>query len=429
MGTFFDSFSKLFSATAAVFDVWFIVFPPLLFALFKVLWLNHAQETYASKIKWVLLEIIPPRDVEKSPHPMELIFNGFSGVTKTSNTAEMFIIGEFPDAFSFEIASQDGQVHFYVRTNELYRNLVEGHFYAQYPDIELVEVPDYIYNVPHTIPNKDWDLFGADFELEKADLYPIRTYKFFEESVTGKMLDPLAGLIEVMAKSRPGEHFWLQYIVTPEKESWYKTGKKTIDEFLGKAEEKHLGFFGTIFAHLKDILSNLGRALFGSELAFSSGENGEKKDEAPVEFRLTPGEKDILKGLETNLGKYMYKVRMRYVYIARKELFSKLFGVSAFIGAMKQFNDHNANSLKPTDNSKTDAKYWFANERKRYRQRRLLRRYMARSNDPSNTRFYLSAEELATVFHIPDMSVTSPTLTRTASKRGGAPSNLPIQEI
>jgi hypothetical protein len=40
----------------------------------------------------------------------------------------------------------------------------------------------------------------------------------------------------------------------------------------------------------------------------------------------------------------------------------------------------------------------------------------------------LSSEELATVFHIPDMAVTAPSMARVAAKRGAAPGNLPIQE-
>jgi hypothetical protein len=39
----------------------------------------------------------------------------------------------------------------------------------------------------------------------------------------------------------------------------------------------------------------------------------------------------------------------------------------------------------------------------------------------------MSTEELATVFHFPDMNVLAPSLTRVEAKRGGAPSNLPIE--
>ena len=123
----------------------------------------------------------------------------------------------------------------------------------------------------------------------------------------------------------------------------------------------------------------------------------------------------------------MFKTKMRYLYVGRRETFNKPTGVSALIGGIKQFNDQNLNSFKPNDDTKTDAKYLFVEPRLRYRQRRIFRRYVSRDSDPQFNRFELSTTELATIFHIPDMSVVAPSLTRVAAKRGGAPSNLPIQ--
>lgn len=415
------------SAFSAVFSVWFIIFPPLLFFLFKILWTLHVEGQYGSKLKWVLLEIIPPRDIEKSPQLMESIFAGFAGVMKTPTVLETWVKGEFPSSFSLEIASLEGQTHMYVRTQVGFRNLVEAHFYAQYPSIEIVEVPDYVNLVPKTVPNRDWDLWGADFGFVKEDLYPIKTYKYFEESVTGKMIDPLAGVFEVMGKIGPGQHLWLQLIVTPYSEKWQKTGQETVDEFLGKVKEKKAGVLATLFHDIKDVFLNLGKGMMGREVIFTSSAKEEKKDEAPVEFRLTPGEKEILKALQANLGKQMFQTRMRFVYVARREVYHKPTGVSAFIGAIKQFNDFNLNGLKPTDISKTYANFIFVDSRLRYRQRRHFSRYISRNTDPQYSRIMLSSEELATVFHIPDMAVTAPSLTRVVAKRSGAPANLPIQ--
>lgn len=409
--------------------LWFFILPPFLLFLFKILWEDHVQGKFASKITWVLLEIIPPRDIEKSPQPMESIFSGLSGVLKSPNTSEQWIIGELPVSFSLEIASTNGTTHMYVRTQTGFRNLVEAHFYAQYPGVEIVEVPDYVKNIPKTIPNKDWDIWGADFGLVKEDLYPIKTYKFFEETVTGTMIDPLAGLFETMGTAGPGQHLWLQYTITPVKEDWYKTGRGTIDTFLGKVKEKKMGILMRLFMDFIDVFANIGRGLTGGETTFSTGAKAEKKDEAPVEFRLTPGEKDVLKALENNLGKQMFKVRMRYVYIGRRGIFNKMTGVSAFVGGLKQFSDQNLNGFKPLNNTKTDAKYLFVQKRLRFYQRQILRRYINRDTDPQHTRFLLSSEELATVFHIPDMSVTAPALTRVTAKRGSAPANLPIQNL
>jgi hypothetical protein len=54
---------------------------------------------------------------------------------------------------------------------------------------------------------------------------------------------------------------------------------------------------------------------------------------------------------------------------------------------------------------------------------------MTRDSDPQSTRFLFSTEELATIFHIPDMGVLAPSLTRVSAKRGGAPANLPTQDL
>jgi hypothetical protein len=433
MGTLFSDLTYFFSAIgsmfSAVFDVWFIVFPPLLYFVFKLLWMKYVQDDFSSKIKWVVLEIVPPRDIEAGPLPMESVFAGFAGVEKGPSMAEEFIKGELPVSFSLELVSTEGQVHFYVRTQVGFRNLVEAHFYAHYPNIEITEVPDYVANIPRTVPNKDWDLWGTDFVLVKNDLYPIKTYKYFEESVTGKMIDPLAGLIETMGKIGPGQHIWLQYIVTPLKPTWSKDfGQAYVDEFLGRTKEKQPGVFARLFADIMDVITNIGKGLMGHEVAYSADAVAEKKEEQPVEFRLTPGEKDALKALQANLGKQMFKTRMRHIYVGRRETFSKPTGVSAFIGGIKQFNDQNLNGFKPYDLSKTYANYVMSAPRLRYRQRRIFRRYITRDADPQSSRFLLSTEELATVFHIPDMAITAPSLTRVTAKRSGAPSNLPIQE-
>lgn len=132
MGTLFsniaDTFSMMGTVFSVVLSVWFILFPPLLYFLFHILWMLHVQGHFGSKLKWVLLEIIPPRDIEASPLPMESIFTAFAGVIKSPTTAEELIVGEFPASFSLEMASIEGQVHFYIRTQVGFRNLVEAHF-------------------------------------------------------------------------------------------------------------------------------------------------------------------------------------------------------------------------------------------------------------------------------------------------------------
>ena len=122
----------------------------------------------------------------------------------------------------------------------------------------------------------------------------------------------------------------------------------------------------------------------------------------------------------------MFKVKMRLLYLGRRDGFDRS-NISNFMGALKQFSDQNMNGFKFNDVSKTYANYLFVNERLRYRQRRLFRRYIFRDPTPGEKMFMMSTEELASVFHMPDMSVVAPTLARVSTKRAGAPANLPIE--
>lgn len=421
-----DLFRGIGHALSLFGEVWFLVLPPAFYWVFLETWLDHVQGRYSSGTKYIMLELIPPREVEKSPKLMETVFCGLAGIHKNYNTYEVFVEGMFVPPLSLEIASDNGSVHFYIRTAAVFRNLVEANFFAQYPDMEITEVPDYVLNAPATIPNDQYELWGSDFVLTKDDLYPIKTYKFFEEDVTGKMIDPLAGMIEMMGKLPPGQTMWVQLIIAPSKDNWHKeSGKSTVDKFLGKAKKVERGAIGGLFFDIFDILRNLLKA-FLSEPEFEKAKKDDKQEQ-PLEFRLSPGEKEVLKALESNLGKQMFTVKMRMVYFGVREGFTKSF-VSMFMGVIKQFSDNNLNGFKPEGFSKTQADFLFVTERLRFMQRRIYNRYRWRDRTPSDKQFLLSVEELATVFHPPDLAVMAPALTRVSAKRGTAPSNLPIFE-
>ena len=400
---------------------WFIILPPILFFVFDIYWIRHIQDAFWASADWVVLEIIPPKNIEKSPKPMEALFVLFAGAEKGYDIAEEYISGMFPDYMSLEIVSDQGTVHFYIRTMKKYRNLVEAGIYGQYPDCEIIEVPDYVNEVPKIIPNGQWDLWGADIAVQNHEAYPIRTYKAFEEDITGTMIDPLSGLLEVMGKVGPGQQMWLQWVIAPHKPSWAgKKGKELTDKLKGK-EKKVVPLFERIWKDITDVFGGIFTG-WHTPVEFAAEK---KKDEQPLDTRLSPGERDVLKAVEDNLGKLQFSTKGRYLYLGRRENFDKATGITAFWGSIKQFNDDNLNSLKPDNTSKTFANWFNQRNRLRYRQRKILRRYRNRSRDGAT--FTFSTEELATVFHFPDMNVMAPSFSRVEAKRGGAPSNLPIE--
>lgn len=398
------------------YQYWWIIFPMAFYYLFKLIWMDSIQKSWAKSLEWTLLEVIPPKDLERGPKPMESIYHGLVGVVVSFTAKEEFLKGMFTDTFSFELVGAGGEVHFYIRTQTKLKNLVEAQIYAQYPDAQVLEVEDYVKNFPKVIPNKDWDLWGSDMELAMPDPYPIRTYDKFEESITGTMIDPIAAFVELMGTLPPGQNIWLQIVTRPLAEKWRDDEMKLVQELAGRISKEKGGLLQDVI----DVFSNLLNALLGP-VEFSKAE---KKEEAPLEFRLTPGEKEQLKAVEENLGKNAYRIKMRMLYLGKKDGFKKSF-VSAFFGALRQFNDLNLNNIKPCNESKTYAYYIAVDQRLQMRKRKIYKRYKDR--DMAGKKFVFSTSELATVWHFPDMGVKTPAVIRVDSKKGVAPPNLPVQ--
>lgn len=400
---------------------WFLILPPLFYWLFKILWMDFVNGVYWGKMNWIMLEIIPPNDIEETPQAMEMIYDSVMGITKGINAVEEFVNGETTMYMSLELVSKEGEIHFYIRVAKQFKNLIESNIHAQYPTAEVREVDDYVNEVPKVIPNKNWNLWGTDFKLTKPDPYPIKTYRWFEESVTGKALDPLANIIESLGKIGPKQYFWLQFVILPMGDKEYETGKGIVDKIAGKAKEPKKGVLESLLNDIVDVFKAVFTGIAGNPIEFAT--KSEKKEESPLEFRLTPGEKDALKSLEENMGKNMFKTKMRMIYVGRKEAFNKVV-VGSFIGALSQFTNAHTNGLVNDNDSKTFALHLFVDARTKYRQRKILRRYRSRNKDGKN--FFLSSEELATLFHLPNMSVISPAVHKIETKTGAAPANLPI---
>lgn len=401
--------------------IWFIVLPPVLYYLFKLLWMDFVQNNFVGSLDWVLLEIIPPRELERSPQPMESIYNGLAGVYKGLSAKDLYIDGALTLSFSLELVSDAGQVHFYIRTTKQNRKLVESHVYAQYPNAEILEAPDYINNVPRLVPNKSWDLWGTDFMLIKPDAYPLRSYRWFEESVTGKMIDPMSSLVEAMGTIGPGQQVWFQIIIIPEELDYYNSGKVLIDKLAGRVKKEKPGVFSSIGKDIADVIKGTFQGIFAPVEFAPSKED--KADQTPLEFKLTPGEKEVMKAIEESMGKTVFFTKIRLLVLGKRESLDRSV-IGAFMGGIRQFSDSNLNGFKHDNATKTYGVYWGGKMRTLFRQRKIFQRYKDR--DPTGTKFFLNTEELATIFHFPDMTVVAPSVKKVESKRGGAPANLPI---
>src|SRR3989344_3289814 len=117
---------------------WWVVLPIALAFLFWYFWLYYIYVSYLRSIKWVLLEIKIPAIIEKTPKAMEQVFAAVYGIYSFGfKFMQKYWEGHLrEDWISFELVGFAGGVHFYIRTPDSYKNMIESAVYSQYPDAE-----------------------------------------------------------------------------------------------------------------------------------------------------------------------------------------------------------------------------------------------------------------------------------------------------
>lgn len=400
---------------------WWLVAPIVLFLIFKELWLDWRQDVYRKQIDSVLLHLVVPQEVLKTPLAMEQIFANLHSTYYEGTWWERNIEGRTQESFSLEIVSLAGNIYFFIRTPAKFRNLVESSIYAQYPDAEIEEVEDYIENLPKNLPSEDTDLFGSRFELINDDPYPLRTYEDFEfETKEGEgNVDPLAHLSEALGRLRNGEQIWLQIAIIPADEKWKDEGESVLEELTGRESSGGGGFsiMNALGNEVKEYARGIPQAPFSSP--YGAGGEGEKKEEKQQFRFLAEHENARAKAVAEKVAKVGFKTTIHGTYIAQKDIYDKHTYFSV-VSAFRQFTIQNLNGLRPS--SITRAKWPF----KKLKLRALKRKHYdnSRKRKPKDG-FILNTAELATIFHFPGSIVTTPTLPRVKSRKGEPPASLP----
>ena len=379
--------------------------------------INYNALKFFISLKWVLLEIRAPKEIHKSPKAMEQIFAGLHGVyMKSLKWHESLFRTKFLTWFSFEMVGKGGESHFYIRTQEKYKNVVEAQIYAQYPDAEIMVVSDYVNDMPLSFPDDHYDLFGAELVLRKPDAFPIRTYPEFEERTMGtdeaKRIDPLASIVELFSTLHPGEQILIQLLACPVGDEWIKIGQTEIDKIMGKLPPAKKGSF------LSDFVFSIDKAIGGG------GTVEEKKEEKRAE--LSPWKQEVLKAIERSFDKLGFLSAIRFIYIGPWDSFHKehIAGIS---GSFKQFSSQNLNGFKVNKHTLTQADWLFKKSRLLRKKRAIYQSFRERKLYVSSMiKYTLNTEELATLFHFPDTGVKSPLLPRVEAKKGEPPAGLPI---
>lgn len=430
MDAFLIAFDDLKTAFDIVFVYWWLWVPVFLFVTLYIELLRHNRLVHLSTLEWAMLEIRVPQEPHKSLKAMEQIFVALHAIALPSPPKNLiqryrrwkavFVEGKVQDWNVLEIVSTGGEIHYYIRTLEKYRNLVEAQVYAHYPESEITQVPDWLAQLPAVLPAPDFDVTGLELALIKEEIFPLKTYPEFEEEHAGKedvrTIDPLAPLAEAMSALGLGENLAVQVLIRSTGGDWINKSQAAIDKLWGRAEKKESPAGAKV---LDAIESGIGAALG----AAPTEPKKEEKKEDKKWTELSPGTQEVIKAIERNNAKLAFETGIRVFYAAPTDRFDGSGRIRNVAAAFKQFSTQALNGFK--SGWSVEVLAGFRKEAKTRRNKPIFWRRFKFREFPRKP-FVLSTEELTTIYHFPDPGVKTPALPRIEAKKGEAPAGIPI---
>ena len=342
------------------------------------------KEAWLQSLRPTTLRIDVPRNNEKAPLAAEQMFASIHGIYSEKAMLQYHL--------SFEIVAKNKFIQFYVHLPKELKDFVEGQIYAQYPNVEILEVLDYV----KEYEPKSLNYAAAELSMTKPDAYPIKLFSDFE-------VDPISGITSVMSNLAPGEEVWLQAVIRPVGDEWQDRGNSIISAV--RSGKKSGG--GELF---NKTLGNTSRFL--QMVLWQTMKPGTEMPEAkPAEVKLPGTVEDALKAIEYKIMKLGFETNLRVLSLANDPVTAqvKCQNVAA---AFKQYNTTNLNGFKVGEINVNSPVRW-----QQYAERVFV--------SPGNV---LNISELASIFHFPHQSVSTPNIVWSGSKKAEPPADLPTPE-
>ena len=301
------------------------------------------------------------------------------------------------DFLSFEYVVIDGLVHFFIVCPRHLAPLVEKQLTAFYPDSYVEQVDDYNIFSPKS------HVCSAYIVTDKPYWYPIKTY-------TRMTADPLNGIVNSLSKIGHEEGAAVQIMVRPVKEGWQKKGRKKASEIF--QNKKHHDFS---WVNPLSWISTLFELLFKGESAVVNN-----FDKDGVSTRTTPVTDEEVKAMEEKNARPGFETIIRLVSAAntKQDAHTNLVGMR---GAFVQYNTPNGNSLEYShwhNNKGLVTNFIFRNFYRGFNQWIIRKKNI------------LAADELASLFHIPNIRFNKyPCIAWQNFKIAASPPNIPTEGI
>lgn len=422
----------------------------------QVLFELYLRFIYAKKLAkepMMTISIRVSKENETGPIVAEQIFSTIHGISRDLSLWDK-LKGIGQDRVSFEIANVDRSIKFYAHFPVRLRNVIEGQIYAQYPGVEIEEVDDYarpkmievseseslkrgeavgtlaLVKAEKSLNKKVEREFlgiddfkyavGADLQLVDVDIYPIKRYPQFEDKMAKVALDPLAGITSTLAKfNDPDEQAWIQIVVRPLEDKWrlvfincIKLLKRGAFFNVEKLQRLYARAYCTRSRILKVVFfpfywSFALQGLRAEKVRLTA--SGGVDDNVEEQISKSHDKETAMVAAIDKVGKLLYEVNVRIVYVpkaADKE--AAMIKLREIAGSFKQFNIPHLNGFAIRETTRGSE---------------AVKRFVERRIDGG---FVMNVEELATVYHLPNITVTTPNIYWVRSKRLEPPGDLPV---
>lgn len=344
----------------------------------------------------VVLEILVDKNNLKWPWVFEHILIILHKVFEDFSTKKIFKKADSQPTFSFEITKVWNRIRFFIVSPRKYANFLSNQIYAHYTDVEIIEVGDYLENIP------DSKIHIWKLSLAKHHYYPIKTFTELQEAASNDIVDPFSSITSALSKTGKYTLNTFQINFTPLKDdNW----KKNQDNIIKIVLSKYPGFIKKLLLSNKYIYFKI---LFFPFYILAWIINLFFKKADTEAWEVVNNDKDsVLNFMKNKLSLSWYDTSINIIHAWEDKVESK-WTIREIFSTLSVFSYFWLNSFDLD---------WIYNDQETI--------YRAKKRKVDNS-IILSTNELSWLVHLPTSYVKTPQINWVSARAFEPPSNLPI---
>ncbi|MGB0757088.1 MAG: type IV secretory system conjugative DNA transfer family protein [Patescibacteria group bacterium] len=357
-----------------------------------------AKIPVARKYRMNVLQIAVPRagvEEDQEKNTLDLIKEKIGvaeslyaviGGLKPERTFKTRLLGRH-DHVSLEMVARGGQIYFYIAVPLYLRKLLEEQIHAQYPDAHIEEIDDY------NIFTAQGVTLGTYLTLERASVFPIKTYEEMES-------DPMGILANSLSKVKEHDGAAIQFVVRSAPRSWRRKGVQIAREMQqGKSLSQ---VYKPMWMKAVSLPVTALMSVFHSK---KKGEESQGDDK----YTLSPMEQEMVKHLENKASKAGFDANIRIVVSASSQPQAQGY-INDILQSFSQYSIYQyGNRFKVSLPYSKDA---------------FFEQFIHRDFN-ERKKLVINTEELASLYHLPLPTTDTPNIAWLTARKAAPPIDMP----